>query len=135
MSVVLIAKENINDDTMKALQSFAAATESGEIILLLDEEVSHTETNNTTLELLHQGLPENRCIKVELKNKDMHMATIATEIRNILRAKIDNVTPEHFKSINDCYEAAYEADFKVDEEGEDCKLGKWNANVVMEKLH
>ena len=133
MSVVLIAKENINDDTMKALQSFAAATESGEIILLLDEEVSHTETNNTTLELLHRGLPENRCIKVESKNKDM--ATIATEIRKLLRAKIDNVTPEHFKSINDCYEAAYEADFKIDEEGEDCKFGKWNANVVMEKLH
>ena len=135
MSVVLIAKENINDNTMKALQSLAAVTESGEIVLLLDEEVSQTEAkeyDTTKLELLHQALPESRCVKVELKNKDK--ATIAEEIRKALRAKIDIAPPDQFKSINDCYEAAYEAEFKVDEEDEDCKFGKWNANVVIEKL-
>ena len=135
VSVVLIVKENINEDTMKALQSLTEVTESGEIILLLAEEVSQTETkeyDSTKLELLHRALPESRCVKVELKHKDM--ATVAAEIRKVLGAKIDNASPEHFISINDCYEVAYEADFKIDEDNEDCKFGKWNAEVVMGKL-
>lgn len=133
MSVVLIAKENINEDaTIRDLQSLAEVPESRGIILLLAEGEVRETHDDTKLDSLLQVLPEAKSTVVELKNKDV--GAIATEIQKVLREKLDNPTSEH-KSIDDCYDIAYEADFVVDEENVDCKCAKWNAEDVVKKLH
>jgi len=134
LSVVLIAEGNIDEDSIRMLHRFSAAP--GGIVLLLDEGKGKKETKESRkkrLELLHQLIPEDKCSKVQLKNKNM--ATIGVKTKQKIVEKLEGVNPENFQSISTCCKFAYEASLKIDEDNKHSKAGKRMAGLVMEQVH
>ena len=134
LSVVLIAEGNIDEVSIRMLHKFSAAP--GGIVLLLDEGKGKKETKESRkkkLELLNQIIPDNKCSKIQLKNKNM--ATITTKIRQKMAEKFENVHSENVKPLSACSNFAYEANIEVDEDNEYSKAGKQLAEAVMEQVH
>ena len=136
ISVVLIAKENINKKTIKTLQNLSEAPRG--IILLLAEGkmMNHKEGYNHITEMLHLALPKDKCSKIKLKGKNI--PTLSGNIQQVLVKKLKATrfpTPRHFKALSDCCKFAREAGIYVDEDNEDIINGKWYAKMVMDKVH
>ena len=134
VNVVLITETNINESTVKVLQSLAEAP-GGIIVLLAECRTGKGETKasrSKTQELLRQILPKNKISKLKLKSKNT--VTLKTEIHRLLADKLDNAAPEHFKAISKCHEIAKEIGIKIDEEHEDSKIGRRFAEKIMEKV-
>ena len=129
-SIVLAAESNITKDTIKVLQSLTD-TPGGIILLLTDENKKGSRSKN--LDLLRQALPKNKSSKVKLKNKNM--ATLTTEIQQLLRERIKNAATGDFRRIVDGYLIAKVAEINIDEDNKNSKVGKQYAEMVMEKVH
>ena len=81
ISVALIAKENINEDTIKMLQSLSEAP-GGIILLLAEGRMMNKEGYNHNTESLHLALPKDKCSKIKLKDKNI--PTLSAKIQQIL---------------------------------------------------
>ena len=122
--VVLVAKENITEDSIKMLQSLSEAP--GGIILLLAEEKIMNKSDN------HIALPKDKCSKIRLKGKNI--PTIKDKIQQILVKRLNQITPRDFRTLSDCCEFARKAGIHVDEDNEDIIIGKWYAEMVKNKI-
>ena len=132
ISVILVTEANINEGTIKVLQSLAE-TPGGIILLLADEKTTKKGSRSRYLDLLRQALPKSKISKVKLKSKNT--ATLTAEIQQVLVEKLNSAKSEDFKSVADCYVIAREAGIAVDEDKKDSKIGKQYAETVMKKVH
>ena len=133
LSVVLIAEENMDEDSIRILHRFSAAP--GGIVLLLDKSEVQDETKEIQkkrFQLLDRAVCKDRCSKLLLK--DMSMVNIKVNIQQIMVKTLKNVNPECFKSLSACCHYAFEANIKIDEDNEHSKTGRKMAGLVMEKI-
>ena len=63
------------------------------------------------------------------------MATLRTEIQQLLAERFNNATPGDFKAISDCYHIAQQIGIKIDEDYEDSKVGKQYAEIKVHSVH
>ena len=132
VSVVLIAKDNINEDTVKLLQDLSKAP--GGVILLLAEAKMMSDGNyDYDKESLHLKLPKERCLKIKLKGKNI--VTLKSKIQQhlIKKLKTKKDLSSNFKALSDCCEFARTAGIYIDEDNEDIMNGREYAEMVMEK--
>ena len=122
--VVLIAKENIIEDSIKMLQSLSEAP--GGIILLLSEDKMMNKSSN------HIALPKEKCSKIRLKGKNI--PTIKDKIQQILVKKLNQAAPRDFRTLSDCCKFARKAGIYVDEDNADIITGKWYAEMIKNKI-
>ena len=130
--VVLTAEPNINENTVKLLQSLAGAP--GGIVLFLGKQQKKETKGSRSKgsELLQQALPKSRSFKIKLRSKNM--AALSKEFQQLLRERLNNTTSEQFKTIQQWHQVAKEVGFKVDEDNKDSEKGKRYAEITMEKV-
>ena len=135
VSVVLIAKDNINEDTVKLLQDLSKAP--GGIILLLAEAkmMSSNEDREHVKECvyLNKALPKETCLKIKVNGKNL--VTLKAKIHQhlIKKLKLKQDLLNHFKALSDCCKFARTAGIYIDEDNEDIMNGRRHAEMIMEK--
>ena len=132
ISVVLTVETSIDENSVKVLQTLSEAP-GGIILLLAEDKQQKKGSRSKNLDLIRQVLPKNKTSKMKLRNKNM--ATLSSELQQLLAEKLTNAAPEHFTAISNCYQAAKDASIKTDEDIKDSVNGKQYAKTIMEKVH
>ena len=122
ISCILITKKGLNKKQNIDILKTLAKTPGGIIVLLADSK-SYKE------DYLKQIIGSESVSLVSLKGKAS--AVIESEIRHLISTKVESFS-QQFKSISNYIEIAHEHDIEIDEDDEDCVLGK-KAALQMEQ--
>ena len=132
ISVVLTVETSIDENSVKVLQGLSEAP-GGIVLLFAEDKQQKKGSRSKNLDLIRQSLPKSKSSKMKLRSKNM--ATLSSELQQLLAEKLTNGSPEHFTAISNCYQVAKEVGIKIDEDIEDSVNGKQYAKTIMEKVH
>ena len=126
MIFILLNEDDINENSLKLLNMLSSNSAGGIVLMFPDLE---NDQPFKTKEI-EQSLCEMVIIKLSGKND----VDIRNEVRETMLQKLALPNTKDCKSLSDCISIAHKLQIHVDEYDEDCKKGKYLAQILMKKV-